>query len=122
MNYQEQPRLTIFKNDNAGKPIKKQDNTFVSDSNGNPIKQSELNGKINLPEGLAAGDYEVAIYKKEYTDKKTGELKTMYSGRIKKAFVKQDRPIDAHSQSKGNGYAPKSNHVEEELDDSTIPF
>jgi hypothetical protein len=115
MNYQEQPRLTIFKNEHAGKPIKKQDGSFVSDSNGNPIKQSELNGKINLPEDLAAGDYEVAIYKKEYTDKKTGELKTMYSGRIKKAYVKQDRPIDAHSRAKADAFQPQK-----DLDD-TIP-
>jgi len=43
------------------------------------------------------------------------------SGTIKKAYVKQDKPIDAHSQSKGNGYAPEPNHAEEENDDS-IPF
>jgi hypothetical protein len=43
------------------------------------------------------------------------------SGTIKKAYVKQDKPIDAHSQSKGNGYAPESSHVGEDLSDE-IPF
>lgn len=104
MNYKEQPRLTIFKNENAGKPITKNDGSFVTDSNGNPIKQSELNGKINLPEALEAGDYEVSIYKKEYTDKKTGQVKTMYSGRIKKAYVKKDKAVDSHNRAKANAY------------------
>ena len=116
MNYTEQPRLTIFKNSNAGKPIKKNDGSFVTDSNGNPIPQSDLNGKINLPEGLAAGDYEVAIYKKEYTDKRTGEKKTMYSGRIKKAFIKQDKSVDPHSEAKGNGFQPQQGDGED------VPF
>lgn len=104
MNYNEQPRLTIFKNEHAGKPIKKNDGSFVTDSNGNSVKQGDLNGKINLPADLPAGDYEVSIYKKEYTDKKTGEIKIMYSGRIKKAYVRKDKAISQHSVDKGNGY------------------
>ena len=133
MNYNEQPRLTIFKNKHAGEPITKDDGSFVNDSNGKPIKQSELNGKIKLPVllnkdkkpiltsdgsavGLLAGDYEIAIYKRVYTDKKTGESKTMYSGRIKKAYVKKDKAISQHSVDKGNGYQP------EQEDSSEFPF
>lgn len=118
MNYNEHPRIVLFPNTDAGQPIKKKDGSYVEDSNGNPIKHGEYSGKINLPEGLPAGDYEVSIYSKEYSDKKTGELKVMLSGRIKKAWVK---PLDQHSIDKGNGYAPKSNHVEEEISDE-IPF
>ncbi len=118
MNYKEQPRLVIFKNSNAGNSIKKSDGSFVTDSNGDPIKQSELNGKINLPESLEAGDYEVSIYKKEYADKKTGELKTMYSGRIKKAYVK--KAVDEHSQAKANGYTAQNRGADEF--DNSVPF
>ena len=66
---------------------------------------------------MPAGDYEVSIYKA--ISKTGGEY---MSGTIKKAYVKQDKPIDAHSQDKGNGYAPESNHVEEDADDGFPPF
>lgn len=117
MDYTQKPRLTIFANKYAGLPIKKKDGTFVTDSKGNPINQGNFNGKINLPEGLPAGDYEVSIYKA--ISKTGGEY---MSGTIKKAYVKQDKPIDAHSQDKGNGYAPESNHVVEDADDGFPPF
>ena len=112
MDYKNEPRLTIFPNGYAGNPIKKNDGTFVTNSKGEPVKHGELNGKINLPEGLPAGDYEVSIYKKEYTDKKTGESKTMYSGRIKKAYVK--KVVDEHSRAKADAYVREDN--------SEIPF
>jgi hypothetical protein len=121
MDYKQQPRLIIFTNKYAGTPIKKKDGSFVEDSNGNPIKQGSFNGKINLPEGLPAGDYEVSIYKAIVkSGVKSGE--EYMAGRIKKAYVKQDKPIDAHSQSKGNGYAPESNHVEESFSDEEVFF
>ena len=116
MDYKQKPRLTIFTNKYAGSPIKRKDGIFVTDSKGDPIKQGSFNGKINLPEGLPAGDYEVSIYK---AISKTGD--EYMSGTIKKAFVRQDKPIDSHSEAKGNAYAPEANHVEEELDDS-LPF
>jgi hypothetical protein len=116
MDYTQKPRLTIFTNKYAGSPIKKKDKTFVTDSKGDPINQGDFNGKINLPEGLPAGDYEVSIYKKV----KNGN--EYMSGTIKKAYVKQDKPIDAHSQDKGNGYAPESNYINQEFGESEEPF
>lgn len=35
---------------------------------------------------------------------------------------KKDGEVSQHGIDKGNGYAPESNHVEEELDDQEIPF
>ena len=112
MSYQPKPRLTLFINQHEGKPIKKQDGTFVTKDNGEEILQGAFNGKINLPAGLPAGDYEVSVYR--YISKTGLEY---LSGNIKIAYVKKDK-VDQHSQAKGNGFQPQA---EEESTDE-IPF
>ncbi len=104
MTYEQRPRIAIFTNKFAGQPIKKKDGSFVTKSNGENLLQSDFSGKINLPEGLPAGDYEVNIYK---SVAKSG-LEYM-SGTIKPAFKK----IDKHSQDKGNGYQEQPEDSEE---------
>lgn len=91
------PKLTIFKNEKAGQPIKKKDGSVV-EYNGQPMLQPALNGKINLPEGLPAGDYDIGIY--QYESKKGTKY---YSGTIKPAWKKPD----AHNEAKQNGYQPQ---------------
>lgn len=108
-------KLTIFKNNNAGQPIKKKDGSIV-EYDGKPMLQPSLNGKINLPEGLPAGDYEVAIY--QYIADKNPDKPPLkyYSGTIKPAFKKTNQ----HSVDKGNGYAPKEKSInlnEDNVDD-----
>jgi hypothetical protein len=103
-------KLTIFKNEKVGQPIKRNDGSVV-EYNGEPMLHCDLNGKINLPEGLPAGDYEVAIYKKK---SKSGL--SYYAGTIKEAW-KKAKPVDAHNTTKANGYVAE----EEDLDDS-LPF
>lgn len=109
-DYKQVPNLIIFKNDKAGQQVIR--NGQPVEYNGKPIIESDLNGKITLPEGLNAGEYEVKIYKKV---SKAG--KSYYSGTIKPAYVKKDKAIDQHNQAKSNGYQPQ----EEEMDDS-IPW
>ena len=110
-DYKQVPNLTIFKNDRAGKQVVR--NGQPVEYNGKPIIESDLNGKITLPEGLNAGEYEVKIYKKV---SKAGT--TYYSGTIKPAYVKKDKAIDSHNQAKANAYQPQ----EEMQDDSEFPF
>jgi len=98
MAYEQKPRLTLFINQNEGKPIKKNDGSFVTNAKGEQILQGAFNGKINLPEGLPAGDYEVSIYR---ATSKAGL--DYFAGNIKPAFVKKDK-VSKHSQDKGNGY------------------
>ena len=106
MTYEQKPRIAIFTNKNAGNPIKKKDGSFVTNSSGENILQSDYNAKITLPEGLAAGEYEINIYKN------TAKSGLEYlSGNIKPAFKK----IDKHNQDKANAYVE-----EENLDE--IPF
>ena len=107
MTYEKKPRIAIFTNNNAGDPIKRKDGSLVTKTNGENLLQCDFNGKINLPEGLAAGDYEVNIYK---ATAKSG-LEYM-SGTIKPAFKK----IEKHSEEKGNAYQPQ-----EETEDA-VPF
>ena len=109
-DYKQIPNLTIFKNDRAGKQVFRNGQPVEYD--GKPIIESDLNGKITLPEGLNAGEYEVKIYKKV---SKAGT--TYYSGTIKPAYVKRDKAISQHSVDKGNGY---QNQQEEE--DDSVPF
>ena len=114
MSYEKKPRLTLFSNKFEGSPIKKKDGSFVLNSNGEKILQGAFNGKINLPEGLPAGDYDVSVYR---ATAKTG---TEYlSGNIKKAYVKQE--ISEHSKAKGNGFVAQVNDTEEDTSDS-IPW
>ncbi len=115
MQYEQKPRLTLFVNQHEGKPIKKKDGSFVTKANGENILQGAFNGKINLPEGLPAGDYEVSVYG---STSKAGLQ--YFAGNIKAAYVKKEG-ISKHSQDKANGYAPESNHAEEEIDQE-IPF
>jgi len=112
MQYEQKPRLTLFINQNEGKPIKKKDGSFVTKSNGENILQGSFNGKINLPEGLPAGDYEVSVYRA--TSKAGLEY---FAGNIKPAFVKREG-VSKHSEDKANGYAPQSNHAE----DDSVPY
>jgi hypothetical protein len=111
MQYEQKPRLTLFINQNEGKPIKKKDGSFVTKANGDNILQGAFNGKINLPEGLPAGDYEVSVY---HSLSKAGL--GYFAGNIKPAFVKKEG-ISQHAVDKGNGFVSES-------DDSTdeIPF
>jgi hypothetical protein len=108
MTYEQKPRLTLFINQNEGKPIKKKDGSFVTKANGENILQGAFNGKINLPEGLPAGDYEVSVYS---STSKAGL--GYFAGNIKPAFVKKES-ISQHAVDKGNA-------SEEEFSDS-IPF
>ena len=131
MTKEKKPNIVIFTNKEAGQPVKKQDGSFVVNAQGDSFNQSDFTGKIELPEGLPAGNYEVAIYKStaksglEYLRgnirpawvKKEGEQdEKKFNG---KEFVKKAQ--NAHNSAKGNGYVPQSNHVEEELSDE-IPF
>jgi hypothetical protein len=105
------PRLTIFKNNKAGQPILR--NGEPVEYNGKPLIECDLSGKINLPEGLDAGDYEIAIYKQV---SKNGL--TYYGGAIKPAFKKKEgdgkfngkkfvaEAQSAHNKAKSNGFAP----------------
>jgi hypothetical protein len=109
MSYEPKPRLTLFINQHEGKPIKKQDGTFVTKANGEEILQGAFNGKINLPEGLPAGDYEVSVYR---SVSKSG-LEYL-AGNIKAAYVKKDK-VDQHSQAKGNGFQPQAEDSTDEI-------
>jgi len=111
-------KLTIFKNNNAGQPIKKKDGSIV-EYDGKPMLQPSLNGKINLPEGLPAGDYEVAIY--QYTSDKNPDRPPLkyYAGTIKAAWKKDDSfKKAAKIVDKMNAKKP----VEEDFDDDLVPF
>lgn len=110
MSYEQKPRLTLFTNQNEGKPIKKKDGSFVTKADGEKILQGAFNGKINLPEGLPKGDYEISIYR---SVSKAGL--EYFAGNIKPAFVKKES-VSKHSVDKGNGYQPQ------EENDSEIPF
>ena len=101
-------KLTIFKNEKVGQPVKRNDGTVV-EYNGEPMIHCDLNGKINLPEGLSAGDYTVSIYKQ-----KTKAGLNYYTGTIKPAWKKKEE-IDKHSTSKANGYV-------DELEDDVLPY
>lgn len=93
MQYQPKPRLSLFVNKMAGQPIKRKDGTLVTNANGDSITHGSFNGKINLPEGLPAGEYEVSVYN---TTAKSG-LEYL-SGPIKKAWVKPEETQQAASQ------------------------
>ena len=97
-------KLAIFKNDKVGQPVIRNDGSIV-EFNGEPMIHCDLNGKINLPEGLPAGDYTISIYKQKA---KTGL--NYYAGTIKPAWKKKEE-IDQHSVDKGNGYAPKEKSI-----------
>lgn len=91
------PKLRIFKNKLAGQPVKRKDGSVV-EYNGEDMLHCQLNGTIELPEGLAAGEYEVAIYQ---NTAKSGLV--YYAGNIKPAFKKENK----HSVDKGNAYQPQ---------------
>lgn len=85
MQYEPKPRLSLFVNKMAGQPIKRKDGTLVTNAKGDSITHGSFNGKINLPEGLPAGEYDVSVYN---TTAKSG-LEYL-SGPIKKAWVKPE--------------------------------
>lgn len=91
------PKLTIFENKLAGQPIKRKDGSVV-EYNGEAMLHCQLNGKIELPEGLSKGEYEIAIYQ---NTSRSGLV--YYSGNIKPAFKKDNK----HSVDKGNAYQPQ---------------
>jgi hypothetical protein len=118
------PRLTLFHNKLAGMNIKKKDGSFVTNANGEPVVHGVFNAKINLPEGLEAGEYEVSVYNS--TSKAGFEY---MAGTIKKAWKKPDGDNGSfnakklvedagnkHNQSKANGFVP-----DVDMDDE-IPF
>lgn len=74
----EKPKLVIFKNKRQPKPEDK-------------FKPSDYNGKITLPEWLAAGEYEVGIFLNEFQNKKTGEIEKYMSGNIRPAYKKDEQ-------------------------------
>lgn len=113
MSYEQKPRLTLFTNKNEGKPIKKQDGSFVVKADGEQILQGSFNAKINLPEGLPAGDYEVSVYR---SIAKSGI--EYFAGNIKKAWVKKETQIDQHSKAKADAYQSQA----DEAFDDEIPF
>ena len=71
---------------------------------------------------------EGSIQTRKWTDKEGVERYTTeiilqgFNSTIQLLDGKKDEEISQHVIDKGNGYAPESNHVEEEQDDSTIPF
>ena len=99
----DKPRIAIFKNKLVGQPIKRKDGTLV-EYNGKQLTHCDLNGKITLPEGLEAGEYEVNIYQ---NTSKNGLV--YYSGSIKPAYKKE---IDQHSVDKSNGFQPQEEEEE----------
>lgn len=104
MTYEPKPRLTLFINQHEGKPIKKNDGSFVINAKGDQILHGSFNGKINLPAGLPAGDYEVSVYR---STSKAGL--DYFAGNIKAAFIKKDqvaKEVFKHSQEKGNAFQP----------------
>jgi hypothetical protein len=108
-------KLRIFKNEKVGQPIKKKDGTIV-EYNGEPMLHCALDGKINLPEGLPAGDYAVAIYQ---CTSKAG-LK-YYSGTIKPDFKQKYIAADGQKLP----YQAKAKTLDEAVDDfgsDDIPF
>lgn len=110
MEYKQTSNLVLFINSRAGQPALK--NGKVVEYNGKQITESDFNGKITLPEGLPAGEYEVKIYKRQ---SKAG--KPFFSGNIKPAFKK----IDQHSQDKSNGYQKDSISQDYDLNDE-VPW
>ena len=103
-------KLTLFKNKKSGQQIMKKDGSLV-EFDGKPVLHCILNGKINLPEGLPAGEYEVSVY--ENTGKESG-LK-YYAGNIKPAWKK---PEENQPETKTLEQAVE---MVEDLDDD-IPF
>lgn len=102
-------KITIFKNDRAGQPIKKKDGSII-EFNGKALQEPDLKGIISIAaENLPVGEYEVGIYKNV---SKKGN--TYYSGKIKPAFKPNN--IDEHNQAKGNGYQPDN------IVDDEVPF
>lgn len=97
-------KITIFNNKYAGKEIKK-DGKTITNSNGEPITQSDLNAIIEIHEPLQTGTYVASIYKRV---SKNGEL-SYYAGTIKK-------DIKSNNQSNQN---TQNNSLQ---DDDEIPF
>jgi len=60
---EQKPKIAIFANKQAGQPITKKDGSEVVGSDGKLFLHAHSTGKISLPGGLPAGEYEVAIYK-----------------------------------------------------------
>ena len=72
---------------------------------------------------------EGSIQTRKWTDKQSIERFTTeivlqgFNSTIQLLDGKKDGEVSQHAIDKGNGYAPESNHVEEEiLDDQEIPF
>ena len=84
----------MFPNKTAGKPMVRKDGSEVINPNsGEVINQCDFNGKITLPEGLPAGEYEVNVYR---NISKAGN--EYMSGKIKKAWVKPEEVKQVTSQ------------------------
>lgn len=112
---EQKPRIAIFKNDKVGQPIKRKDGSDV-EYKGEPMLHCDLNGKITLPEGLAAGEYDVSIYKRQ---SKAGL--TFYAGTIKAAFKSAKKGDDSWRSKVGLEPKPKEDSFNPDLDDS-VPF
>lgn len=110
-------KLTIFKNNKAGQPIKKRDGSVV-EYNGKTMYEPALNGKINLPEGLPAGDYEVGIYQYESNKNPDKPPLKYYSGTIKEAWKKEVKPANQPSEAGASVHNPNE---EDDFGDS-VPF
>jgi len=70
---------------------------------------------------------EGSLQTRKWTDKDgveryTTEIVLQGFGAKIEVLDKKSAEIDEHSKAKGDGFAPETNHVEEEQDDSEIPF
>jgi hypothetical protein len=57
-----------------------------------------------------------------FIDKATNKEITYFKLIINEAWNGDKKSIDAHSQAKANGFAPETNHVEDDADDGFPPF
>lgn len=95
MTKDNQPKLTLFKNDLAGKPKLKDGKPIIY--NNFELKHGVFNAIIDLPEGLEKGEYVAEIYT---STSKAGNQ--YYWGKIRKKFKQKE--VDPHNQAKANGY------------------
>lgn len=92
-------KITIFNNKFAGKEIKK-DGKTITNSNGEPITQSDLNAIIEIHEPLQTGTYVASIYKRV---SKNGEL-SYYAGTIKKDIKNNQNNNQGNTQNNSVQY------------------
>lgn len=116
----EKPRIVIFKNKKAGEVIIR--NGSPVEINGRQLVEADLNAKINLPDDLSAGEYEVSIYK---NTAKNGAV--YYSGNIKPSY-KQNSGRETNNNFNAKEFVRKAKETHdsfanksEDFDDS-VPF